>query len=217
MEITELESDCLKMPNFQGTSTGDLVKKREAIRKSTCRKNGANTLSSINWKNQPKISNAYSTNQQPAANITPDTRSKGNQNGRKYSAPQMSTVLRDVNLMENIEALRPPLFKNDVDLTPRSKATIAPKITQRLNFNAAQVNFKNLTPINVNDSILIQNQCNSNHSRLTKPNKVPSPELCHWLEPLPPLKHSIPEPEITLEFCDQEFDPFDCYLLLLNR
>nr|XP_014099417.1 uncharacterized protein LOC106624252 [Bactrocera oleae] len=137
-------------------------------------------------------------------------------NERKYKTPQMNTILREVDQIENVRSLRPPLFKKDIDLTPRSKAAIAPKVTQRLNFNTDQVVFKNLTPINVNDTILIQKQCCANPNKYKNTNKTPSPDLCHWLDPIPAIKHAIPEPEIALEFCEIEIDPFESYLRLLN-
>ncbi|XP_067625679.1 protein PPP1R35 homolog [Eurosta solidaginis] len=135
---------------------------------------------------------------------------------RKYHTAEMNTILREVNQIKQVEALQLPLFRREIELTPRSKAAIAPKVTQRLNFNADQVLFKNLTPLNVNDSILIQKPSNANPNKFKKINKVPAPELCHWLEPQTALKFTIPEPELMLEFCDTEVDPFDCYLLMEN-
>ncbi|XP_011202500.2 uncharacterized protein LOC105225642 [Bactrocera dorsalis] len=137
-------------------------------------------------------------------------------NEKQYKTPQMNTILREVNQIENVQSLRPQVFKKDIDLTPRSKAIIAPKVTQRLNFNTDQVVFKNLTPINVNDTILIQKQCSANPNKYKKTNKTPSPDLCHWLDRIPSLRHEIPEPEIALEFCEIEIDPFESYLQLIN-
>ncbi|XP_054742666.1 protein PPP1R35 homolog [Anastrepha obliqua] len=200
------------MSNYQKKSLKTLSKN------STCRKNVVNPSSSIMCKNKLQAhshSSCPSANQVQAVKVTASIGSSGDKIVRKYNAPQLNSVLREVNQIENIEAMRPPLFKQDIDLTPRSKAIIAPKVTQRLNFNTDQVVFKNLTPINVNDSILIQkhNACPNKYKKL---NKVPSPELYHWLEPLPALKHTIDEPEITLEFCEEELDPFQSYLRLLN-
>uniref|UniRef100_W8BTS5 Protein phosphatase 1 regulatory subunit 35 C-terminal domain-containing protein n=1 Tax=Ceratitis capitata TaxID=7213 RepID=W8BTS5_CERCA len=199
------------MPNCKSKN---VVKNSKTLQKPACQKQDRMPSSSINCikkgeiKEVPKSSSSKSRLQQIA---TVDNCI----NDKKYKTPQMNTILREKNQIESLKSIQPPIFKNDLDLTPRSKAIIAPKVTQRLNFNADEVIFKNLTPINVNDTILIQKQCNANPNKF-KANKIPSPELCHWLNPLPPLKHTIPEPEITLEFCDIEIDPFDIYLRLLN-
>ncbi|XP_011189367.2 protein PPP1R35 homolog [Zeugodacus cucurbitae] len=198
------------MSNYQRKSVNNVGNKKtmsgknetNSVLKAKCIKNRG-----TNHGEKPNPSNHH---------VAPIEEAEICRNERKYKTPQMNTILRDVNQIENVQSLRPPVLNKDIDLTPRSKAAIAPKVTQKLNFNTDQVVFKNLTPINVNDSILIQKQCSANPNKYKKINKTPSPDLCHWLDPLPALKHTIPEPEITLEFCEIEIDPFECYLRLLN-
>lgn len=85
-----------------------------------------------------------------------------------------------------------------VDHFPLSSET-----SKKLNFGVTYNVFKNLLPLNVNDSILPPPQQNVFRSaKVNKNNVDPSlqPDLRDFLTPMPPLVHYIPEPELRLEF-----------------
>lgn len=100
-----------------------------AVNKKTMpQKNEANPILKTKCikKNQTKVGERTSP---PFSHIEPvkETLEIG-RNERKYKTPQMNTILREGNEIENVQSLRPPLLRKDVDLTPRSKAAIAPKV-----------------------------------------------------------------------------------------
>lgn len=68
------------------------------------------------------------------------------------------------------------------------------QITKKLNFPPDQPIFKNLIPINVNDSLLISSEEPKPFRKkyVAKTNKDPVPELSDFLTPIPPLEHVIP-------------------------
>ena len=67
--------------------------------------------------------------------------------------------------------------------------------------------FKNLTPINVNDSLLLPKEKVPIPKKYVRSKeKIPEPDLRDFIEPVEPFEYFIPEPEIKLDFPAYDFD-----------
>lgn len=88
---------------------------------------------------------------------------------------------------------------------------ISLQVTRKLNFLPNYTVFKNLIPINVNDSILMPRQEISLPQKYGKTDKICPPELCDFLKPVEHNIYTEPEPNLKLQFCDYEFDILSNY------
>ncbi|XP_013112216.2 protein PPP1R35 homolog [Stomoxys calcitrans] len=106
--------------------------------------------------------------------------------------PRLYTTLRQLRQGKSIQNQKPPDVPEDVILPSET--------SKKLNFGETNKIFKNLLPINVNDSILPPQ--NVFRTQKVHKNMDPSllPDLRDYLQPLPPFSHVIPEPELHLEF-----------------
>ncbi|XP_017068520.1 uncharacterized protein LOC108106139 [Drosophila eugracilis] len=125
----------------------------------------------------------------------------------KFSEPQYNTTVRKQNEVHIISAI-----KLDTNFHPDDLAAMAPKVTQKMNFPPDQTVFKNLVPLNVNDSVLLPNKIKADVSKEkpvkeTDPTKAKSePQLADYAEKVEPVEMDIPEPQLRFD-CTQE--PFD--------
>ncbi|XP_037902786.1 uncharacterized protein LOC119646412 [Hermetia illucens] len=112
----------------------------------------------------------------------------------KYKVPQVNTSEKLIDRIERIQTMNTKKEVRLDKLTPRSKAVVSQEITKKLNFPPDQPIFKNLIPINVNDSLLISSEEPKPFRKkyVAKTNKDPVPELSDFLTPIPPLEHVIP-------------------------
>ncbi|XP_020807841.1 uncharacterized protein LOC110183829 [Drosophila serrata] len=93
-------------------------------------------------------------------------------------------------------------------------AAIAPKITQKLNFQPGDTVFKNLESLNVNDSVLITQKTNSRPVN-TKA-KQPDLKLADYLENIRLIDMYVPEPELNLKFDREPFDFYGAYMQIYH-
>lgn len=81
-----------------------------------------------------------------------------------------------------------------------------------MNFGANQKVFRNLTPINVNDSLLMPKEKTSIPRKYNRSSdKTPIPDLQDFLEPVAPYTYTVPEPEIKVDIIKYEFDVVSYY------
>ncbi|KAH8353555.1 hypothetical protein KR084_011787 [Drosophila pseudotakahashii] len=125
----------------------------------------------------------------------------------KFAVPQYNTTVRKQSEVQIISHIM-----LDTKIHSEASAAIAPKVTQKMNFAPDQTVFKDLVPLNVNDSVLVPKKLRSDASKNkpskeTEPNKAKSePQLADYAEKVEPIEMAIPEPQIHLD-CTQE--PFD--------
>ncbi|KAH8392925.1 hypothetical protein KR215_010983 [Drosophila sulfurigaster] len=126
--------------------------------------------------------------------------------GNLFAVPQSNTTIRkheELNALQNMRAVV------DSNLTPRSKAAIAPKVTVKMNFAPNVAIFKNLTPLNVNDTL-----SNWEVSKPSKPipkTEQPEPVLNQYVETIKPVERFMPEPALQLEFPYDDYDFLQAY------
>ncbi|XP_017004791.2 protein PPP1R35 homolog [Drosophila takahashii] len=125
----------------------------------------------------------------------------------KFAVPQYNTTVRKQSEVQIISHIM-----LDTKIQSEANAVIAPKVTQKMNFPPDQTVFKDLVPLNVNDSVLVPKKIKTDASKNkpskeTEPNKAKSePQLADYAEKVEPIEMAIPEPQIHLD-CTQE--PFD--------
>ncbi|XP_017022475.1 protein PPP1R35 homolog [Drosophila kikkawai] len=117
------------------------------------------------------------------------------------AAPEYNTCVRQKSEIDIMKKVQPP-----VTLSPKSMAAIAPKITQKLNFQPSDTVFKNLESLNVNDSVMIPQKTSSRP--VNRKAKQPELQLADYLENIQLIDLYVPEPDLGLEF---KRKPFDCY------
>ncbi|XP_034472572.1 uncharacterized protein LOC117780235 [Drosophila innubila] len=124
----------------------------------------------------------------------------------QFAVPQFNTIVRkhgEATALQNMRVAVAP------DLTPRSKAAIAPNVTKKMNFAPNAAVFKNLTPLNVNDSLYEMNKTKAASSKSKE-----SIQKCHQAEPtleefvekIDHFRLIMPEPELQLDFPREDFD-----------
>ncbi|XP_055641291.1 protein PPP1R35 homolog [Toxorhynchites rutilus septentrionalis] len=116
-------------------------------------------------------------------------------NSTKFQQPELHTAL---NIREKIEKVKTTQTKAPTsigELTPKSKKFVRDQITRKLNFQHDENVFKNLVPMNVNDSVLIPATKKPIRTKyVSKEKRDPEPELSDFLRPI--------------SACDIEFDPY---------
>ncbi|XP_011290302.1 protein PPP1R35 homolog [Musca domestica] len=113
--------------------------------------------------------------------------------------PKLYTTLRQMRQAEKLQHQKvPPSGAGAADNIP----TLPSETTKKLNFGVTYNVFKNLLPLNVNDSFLPPQQpSTSKSSKVKKPTETTlQPDLRDYLKPMPPLKHIVPEPKLQLQF-----------------
>ncbi|XP_017132158.1 uncharacterized protein LOC108149233 [Drosophila elegans] len=118
----------------------------------------------------------------------------------------------DINIITQITKMLA-----DTNVSPEAAAAIAPKVTQKMNFPPDQTVFKNLVPLNVNDSVLepLKLKRVASKDKPTKesePSKVSNePQLADYVEKVDPIAMSIKEPELRLDYTQEPFDFLGAY------
>ncbi|XP_073827076.1 reduction in Cnn dots 4 [Musca autumnalis] len=111
--------------------------------------------------------------------------------------PKLYTTLRQMRQAEKLQNQKPPSSAG------ANIPSLPSETTKKLNFGVTYNVFRNLLPINVNDSILPPQQ-QPTSSRINKVTKNVDtslqPDLRDYLKPMPPLTHFVPEPELSLQF-----------------
>ncbi|XP_055915992.1 uncharacterized protein LOC129948877 [Eupeodes corollae] len=132
------------------------------------------------------------------------------ENNGNYDEPILNTILALGRQMQSLQLDRPPMrtLCSTEDLSPRSKAIVMPKISQKLNFPHDKNVFRNLIPINVNDSVLLPKKKSSLRKKYIN-HKVLTPDLGDFLDPIPRLEHTIPEPDIELIHAPSDINVFE--------
>ncbi|KAH8413362.1 hypothetical protein KR009_010384 [Drosophila setifemur] len=133
---------------------------------------------------------------------------------QKFAVPHYNSCVRkqeELNALGKIRSL-----VTDSNLSPASKTAIAPRVTQKMNFPIDQTVFKDLVPLNVNDSMLLphKQQREPSKSRASKENALKTnsdPQLADYAEQIEPITMAIPEPELHLDFPQDHFDFFGAY------
>ncbi|XP_017060654.1 uncharacterized protein LOC108100999 [Drosophila ficusphila] len=176
----------------------------------------------VNQPSAPPHALVESCNGQAADNATPERpkTSKGavlTSTSRpltlhKFAVPQYNTSVRkqdEINLLSQIQV--------DPSLSPGAKAVIAPRVTQKMNFPPSKTVFKDLVPLNVNDSMLIPSNFKGSSSKekrtkdtdLNKANI--EPQLADYADNVDPITIAIPEPQIRMDFVQEPFDFLGAY------
>ncbi|KAH8263259.1 hypothetical protein KR044_006506 [Drosophila immigrans] len=149
--------------------------------------------------------------------------------GNHFAVPQCNTTLRkheELNALQNIRAVVGP------DLTPRSKAVIAPKVeatnnkiqqignnkqltiilqvTLKMNFPANVAVFDNLEPLNVNDSLTTWEHVAKTSKPISKTDQ-PEPILNQYVQKIEPIVRILPELDLQLEFPCEDFNFLKAY------
>ncbi|XP_055836472.1 uncharacterized protein LOC129905108 [Episyrphus balteatus] len=133
------------------------------------------------------------------------------ENTGNYDEPILNTILALGRQMQSLQLDRQPMrtLSSIDELSPRSKAVVIPKISKKLNFPHDKTIFRNLIPINVNDSILLPKKKSSIRKKYIVNHKVPTPDLGDFLDPIAPLEHIIPEPDIDLIHDPNDINSFE--------
>ncbi|EDW11830.1 uncharacterized protein LOC6576397 [Drosophila mojavensis] len=126
----------------------------------------------------------------------------------KFAVPQFNTMVRTQVEVNSVRNMRVDL---QLDLTPRTKASIAPKVVKKLNFPSTQTVFKDLIPINVNDSLREVERPRTTKPRDSNKYSMAEPVLTDYLEKIEYVQLLMPEPELTMDFTFDEFDFLHAY------
>ncbi|KAH8395574.1 hypothetical protein KR222_000327 [Zaprionus bogoriensis] len=130
------------------------------------------------------------------------------------AVPQYNTTLRmqqEFNVLQSM----PTVIRTQ--LTPRSKAAMAPTVTQKMNFPPHRAVFKGLTPLNVNDSLDEREWAKAGTSREAAVRaNTGEPQLEDYLEKIEHMQLISPDPELLLEFPSEDFDFLQAYNRVYN-
>lgn len=131
----------------------------------------------------------------------------------KYHLPEPNTALKFSKEIKQIQAGKgttaqasDKILKKIMEETELLRKE---RVTQQLNFPTQKVIFKNLTPINVNDSVIQMDakKIVPRKSGIEKSNKDPEPFLADFVDPLPPYKFE--DLRSTVKFSAETFRPPD--------
>ncbi|XP_030377211.1 uncharacterized protein LOC115626099 [Scaptodrosophila lebanonensis] len=137
----------------------------------------------------------------------------------RLATPHYNTTVRKRNEIAILHQMRPVAIQNDVDLTPRTKMAIAPKVTQKMNFPLDRpAVFKDLVPLNVNDSILqpLKSKPFKKGSSKERNSEAQEPQLADYVEQIERVELVIPEPNIHLDFPLDDFNFFEAFKKVYN-
>ncbi|EDW57635.1 protein PPP1R35 homolog [Drosophila virilis] len=129
--------------------------------------------------------------------------------GNKFAVPQFNTMIRSQAEVATLQKMR--VAATGPELTPRSKAAIAPKLTQKMNFPQARTVFRDLIPINVNDSLREIERPRIVKAKDPSKSNIAEPVLADYVEKIEHVQLLMPEPELIMEFPDEEFDFLRAY------
>ncbi|KAH8324429.1 hypothetical protein KR074_007161 [Drosophila pseudoananassae] len=128
---------------------------------------------------------------------------------RKFAVPHYNSTVRKKEEIDVLNKMR-AVIKDTTNLTPGIITAIAPRVTHKMNFPPDQPVFKDLVPLNVNDSVLVPHkQGDSLRNRITKEAVSKSksePQLADYAEKIEPIILAVPEPGIYLDFPREKFD-----------
>ncbi|KAH8298196.1 hypothetical protein KR018_010612 [Drosophila ironensis] len=129
-----------------------------------------------------------------------------------FAMPQYNSCLRnqeEINAIKNIRAM--------VSDSKLSKTVIGPLVTKKMNFAQDQVVFKNLLPLNVNDSVLepLKQARSSSKVPGSKESagtpRSSEPQLADYAEKIDPIMLNIPEPDLHFDFEQKPYDFIGAY------
>ncbi|XP_055714103.1 protein PPP1R35 homolog [Phlebotomus papatasi] len=111
----------------------------------------------------------------------------------KFRKPELFTTLKIRQRMDALMKAKDEKMPVNPDVLSTAKGAISKK----LNFNLHEKVFKNLVPVNVNDSVMAKEERSSRkkHSRNTQ--RDPAPKLEDFLKPIEP--HSYPLPVLAMD------------------
>ncbi|KAH8240865.1 hypothetical protein KR026_006412 [Drosophila bipectinata] len=125
---------------------------------------------------------------------------------RKFAVPHYNSTVRK---KEEIDVL------NKMRAVIKDTAKLTPGVTHKMNFPPDQPVFKDLVPLNVNDSVLVPHkQGESSKNRISKETvskSQPEPQLADYVEKIESIILAVPEPGIHLDFPREKFDFLGAY------
>ncbi|KAI8043099.1 protein PPP1R35 homolog [Drosophila gunungcola] len=130
----------------------------------------------------------------------------------KLAVPQYNSTVRKQDEIHFITQMLA-----DTNVSPEAAAAIAPKVTQKMNFPPDKTVFKDLVPLNVNDSVLEplklkRGASKDKQSKESEPSKVSNePQLADYVEKVEPIAMTIKEPELRLDYTQEPFDFLGAY------
>ncbi|EDV31168.1 uncharacterized protein Dana_GF15225 [Drosophila ananassae] len=132
---------------------------------------------------------------------------------RKFAVPHYNSSVRKKEEIDALNKMKAVI--SEANMTPSMVTAIAPRVTHKMNFPPDQAVFKDLVPLNVNDSVLVPHkQGETSKNRATKetgPKTKPEPQLADYAEKIEPIILAIPEPELHLDFPREAFDFLGAY------
>ncbi|ALC40261.1 Rcd4 [Drosophila busckii] len=130
----------------------------------------------------------------------------------RFGVPRLNTTLRKQSELNSMHQLQLQAVI-DPNLSPRTMQTIAPKVTQKLNFPPDRAVFNDLVPLNVNDSVHEMQKELPKKDAAGKPKNggIKEPQLADYLERIEPVHIEVPEPDLELDFPHEEFDFMQAY------
>ncbi|EDW03663.1 GH10378 [Drosophila grimshawi] len=126
--------------------------------------------------------------------------------GNKLAIPQFNTM---IGRKHEIISMPQMTIQVNPNLTPRTMASIAPKITQKMNFPPNKTVFKDLASLNVNDTLRELARPKAVRKKTTKEATKPNimePQLSDYLEEVHQLFLVLPEPSLVMSFPMEDFD-----------
>ncbi|EDV59354.1 uncharacterized protein LOC6540968 [Drosophila erecta] len=135
----------------------------------------------------------------------------------KLAVPQYNTTVRKQNEVQIISNI-----KLDSKLQSGARSSIAPKVTQKMNFAPNQAVFRDLVTLNVNDSLLAPHKTKNDAPKKKKSKKSESskvigePQLIDYAEKVDPIVMEVKEPTIRLDWVQAPFDFFGAYRRTYN-
>ncbi|ETN61593.1 hypothetical protein AND_006755 [Anopheles darlingi] len=112
----------------------------------------------------------------------------------KYKQPELHSTLGVSKQIETVRRTHTAPITNIGQLTPRTKKFVKAQITKKLNHQYDERTFKALTPVNVNDSVLLQNPPGALKNRCKfqdKKEMTREPVLSDYLKPIPRFSHDF--------------------------
>ncbi|XP_039479049.1 uncharacterized protein LOC120443786 [Drosophila santomea] len=135
----------------------------------------------------------------------------------KLAVPQYNTTVRKQNEVQIISNI-----KLDTKLHTEARLSIAPKVTQKMNFAPNKAVFKDLVPLNVNDSLLVphKNKTDAPKTKTSKESETrktkDEPQLAEYAEKVDPIVMEVKEPTLRLDWVPEPFDFFGAYRRTYN-
>ncbi|GAB0091334.1 hypothetical protein DMENIID0001_061650 [Sergentomyia squamirostris] len=121
----------------------------------------------------------------PAGSVAPQTKS-GRENA--FARPELHTTLK---IQHKIEAIKQGKGVK-IEVNPEVLTSAREEISKKLNFGLHTKIYKNLAPINVNDSVIERDERPFRKKYVTKSQRDPTPKLQDFLTPIEPHQYPLP-------------------------